>query len=249
MRKSTLRSLLILAGAFAFLAAFTPRADAALIRYYNFEGAPTAPYPVNLFSNAPAVETGAGTNLTLLGTIPPGNPFPVANTGVHGELPLNRPPGAPPGVASLAANRNISNNLNVLIPFFSATGVYNITSVSFAYAANGNGFTEVQLFISSDGGANWTQASAIIALGSTSGATRSITPTVTTLNIPNLVVRLRFTGGISNGNDDQFDLDNIQVNGTIVPEPATVAGGLLGILGLCWHQRQRLIRSVRLRRT
>ncbi len=31
-----------------------------------------------------------------------------------------------------------------------------------------------------------------------------------------------------------IQLDNIQINGT-VPEPATVAGGLLGVLGLCWY--------------
>jgi PEP-CTERM motif len=61
-------------------------------------------------------------------------------------------------------------------------------------------------------------------------------------------LRLLFTGGSSNGNDLQFQLDNIQINGT-VPEPATVAGGLLGVLGLCWFQRRRLIRSVRFRRT
>ena len=41
----------------------------------------------------------------------------------------------------------------------------------------------------------------------------------------------------------RIEIDNIQINGTIVPEPATVAGGLLGVLGLCWHQRRRLIGS------
>ena len=46
----------------------------------------------------------------------------------------------------------------------------------------------------------------------------------------------------------RIEIDNIQVNGTAVPEPATVAGGLLGVLGLCWHQRRRLICCVRLRR-
>ncbi|PYK39251.1 MAG: hypothetical protein DME60_09890 [Verrucomicrobia bacterium] len=39
--------------------------------------------------------------------------------------------------------------------------------------------------------------------------------------------------------NDQDIIDNIQVNGTIVPEPATVGGGLLGVLGLCWFQRRR----------
>src|SRR5207253_3282888 len=59
-------------------------------------------------------------------------------------------------------------------------------------------------------------------------------------NAPLLVLRLEFTGGQSNGVNDQDIIDNIQVNGTIVPEPATVGGGLLGVLGLCWHQRRRI---------
>ena len=68
-------------------------------------------------------------------------------------------------------------------------------------------------------------------------------------NQPNLVLRIELTGGQSNGTNTQNIIDNIRVEGTIVPEPATVAGGLLGVLGLCWHQRWRLIRSVRFRRT
>jgi hypothetical protein len=65
-------------------------------------------------------------------------------------------------------------------------------------------------------------------------------PSGTTSGINNLVVRLNFFGGQSNGADLQFQLDNVQIGGTIIPEPATVAGGLLGVLGLCWHQRRRL---------
>ena len=66
--------------------------------------------------------------------------------------------------------------------------------------------------------------------------------------MPTSLLRLYFTGGQSNGVDLQILIDNIQINGTVVPEPATVAGGLLGVLGLCWFQRRRLIRSVRFRR-
>jgi hypothetical protein len=253
-RSLPFRLLVILAGAFTLLAAFAPRANAVLIRYYDFEGAPTAPYPVNLFSHAPAVETGAGTNLTLLGTIPPGAAYPPGNTFPRAEIALNLPPGAPAGVTALGTDHNQQFNLNVLIPFSSVTGIYDITSVSFAYAANGNGYgnipgSGVQVFMSSDGGVTFTAISPIVVLGPTSGDTRTIAILAgTTLNIPNLVLRLRFTGGASNGTDDEFDLDNIQINGTVLPEPTTVAGGLLGILGLCWHQRRRLIRSVRLLR-
>ena len=69
-----------------------------------------------------------------------------------------------------------------------------------------------------------------------------------TLGVPNLLVRLHFTNGQSNGKNLQNLIDNIQVNGTAVPEPATVAGGLLGVLALCWFQRRRLIGALRLRR-
>jgi hypothetical protein len=107
--------------------------------------------------------------------------------------------------------------------------------------------------MSTNGGLTFnTNLSGVIALPQTgnNGAVITISiPAGTTLNINNLVLRLLFTGGQSNGGNLQFQLDNIQIGGTIVPEPATVAAGLLGILGLCWHQRRRLIRSVRFRRT
>ena len=74
-------------------------------------------------------------------------------------------------------------------------------------------------------------------------------PTVAN-NAPSLVLRIELDGGQSNGTNLQNIMDNIRVEGTIVPEPATVVGGLLGVLALCWHQRRRL-RSVlpRSRRT
>ena len=50
--------------------------------------------------------------------------------------------------------------------------------------------------------------------------------------------RLVFSGGQSNGNNRETAIDNIQLNA--VPEPSTVAGGLLGACGICWHQRRRL---------
>src|SRR5215216_420520 len=78
-RSMPFRLLLILAGALLLLAAFAPRANAdcpACIRYYNFEGTPTPPYPVNLDSHLPALEVGpafraflnTGTNPLLAAT-------------------------------------------------------------------------------------------------------------------------------------------------------------------------------------
>jgi hypothetical protein len=242
------RSLLILAGAFALLAVFTPRANAQQLRFYDFDGLPPDPtYGVNLASHQPAFEQGVGTELFLdNGT--PGTPYPGTRTSVEGGLNANLPPGAQTNLNSLGFHRNSLANLGVEIPFHPSqfTGLYNVTSVSFAFSRNGNGYTSVQLQLSSTGSSGtYTNISGVITL---TGTVVNITvPSGTTLNINNLALRLLFTGGSSNGNDLQFQLDNIQINGT-VPEPATVAGGLLGVLGLCWFQRRRLIRAVRFRR-
>jgi hypothetical protein len=241
------RSLLILTGALMVLAAFAPRAKADLIAYFNFEGPPTAPYPVNLESQVPP---GFATT-TLILTDENGNPYPAANTSAEAGLPLNVAPGDPdPNLTALGIHRSGQHTLNMDIPLFSGPGIYDVTSVSFAYDANGNGYAFVQLQFSTNGGTTFTNISGILALPPTSGSVFTIAvPAGTTINVPMLVLRLQFTGGQSNGADLQNTFDNIQVNGTIVPEPATVAGGLLGVLGLCWFQRRRLIRSVRFRRT
>jgi hypothetical protein len=143
----------------------------------------------------------------------------------------------------------LTPTLNVDIPLISSQGIYDVTSVSFAYRANAGG-SFVQLQFSTNNGITFQNISGLIALPLTFPG-RVITipvPPGTTINASNLVLRLQFTGGQAReGFHTAFD--NIQVNGTIVPEPATVAGGLLGVVGLCWHQRRRLIRSVRFRRT
>jgi hypothetical protein len=249
------RAVLLLAGALLLLAAFAPCANAqALIRFYDMEGlVVTPPYPVNLDSHAPAIETGLGTTLFLdNGT--PGMAYDSTNTSLQAGLNVNLPPGAGTNDRSIGFNRSGRSNLGVEIPFPPSqfTGMYNVTSVSFAYQSNGNGWNNVVVQISTNGGATFTDiagtSTPLPATGS-GGAPINITiPAGTTLGVNQLALRLLFTGGQSNGTDLQFQLDNIQIGGT-VPEPATVAGGLLGVLGLCWFQRRRLIRSVRFRRT
>lgn len=249
MRKSIFRSLLIFGGAFALLAAFAPRANAdcpACIRYYNFEGTPTAPYPVNLDSHIPAFEVGStfraflntGTNPTLAAT----GIYPVVNTSAQAGLPIHVAPGDPaPNLTSLGIDRSGTAQLYIDIPMFSAVGIYNVTSVSYAIAGNGNGYANAALLISTNGGLTFTQIGASQAIPSGPGTILTFTiPSGTTLNQPTLILRLAFTGGQSNGTNLQNQIDNIQVNGTVVPEPATVASGLLGVLGLCWYQRRRL---------
>jgi hypothetical protein len=249
-RSLPFRLLVIVAGTLLLVAAFTPRANADLLRFYDFEGTPTPPYPVNLDSHQPALEQGPTTTLTLQSTTN-GVPYPVANTTANTGIPLNVPPGALPNTTSLGIHRSGVTNLNIIMPFFSVGGIYNIMSVSFASAGSGNGFQNVQLQFSSDGGLTWNNLSAVAPIP-TAATVITLNNTVCpgcTVGVPNLLVRLNFLNGQSNGADLQNLIDNIQVNGTAVPEPATVAGGLLGVLGLCWFQRRRLIGAVRFRRT
>jgi len=238
------RLLVILAGAFLLLAAFAPCANAdcpGCLRFYDFEHGPQGGYPVGLNSDPPALEQGALTTLTLFSTTI-GVPYPVAFTSAETPgLAANLPSGADPNLTALGIHRAGVTNLNILIPFFSATGIYDITSVSFAINSNGNGFAFVSLRMSTDGGLTFptTISAPQVIPGGTSTLTLNVTPG-TTLNIPMLVLSMTFTNGQSNGVDLQDIIDNIQVNGTAVPEPTTIAGGLLGVLGLCWHQRRRL---------
>jgi hypothetical protein len=120
-------------------------------------------------------------------------------------------------------------------------------SVSFAINVVGNGYTVASLFYSTDGGVNFTFSGHSVVLPTRVGAVIITLPVPTAANnVPDLVVRIQLTGGQSNGGNVQDAIDNIRVEGTVTPEPSTIAGGSLGVLGLCWHQRRRLIRWLRL---
>jgi hypothetical protein len=236
------RSLLILTGALVLLAAFAPRANADLIAYFNFEDS-TVGGPPDFTSEADqglGVATTIVTNYIIadMNSVTPGIPLNV----VSGDVDPNN--------LSIHLFRSGANSpADFDIPLFSSQGFFQDMTVTFAINVQGNGFTAVTLFYSTNGGFTFINSGNSASL--LTGGVQLITLAVPTAanNAPLLVLRLEFTGGQSNGVNNQDIIDNIQINGTIVPEPATVAGGLLGVLGLCWFQRRRLIRSVRLRRT
>ena len=231
------RLLLILTGASLLLAAFVPRANADLIAYFNFEGPPTQPYPVDLTSNSPGV---FDTTLTTT--------YPAGDTTSTSGIPLNVAPGDPDqNLTAFGFMRTEANSpADFDIPLFTSQGFFQNMTLTFATDGRGNGFTAVQLFYSINGGETFTAGPSVTLTQRQQLVTLAVP--VGANNAPSLVLRLQFTGGQSNGNDLQTWIDNIQINGTIVPEPATVAGGLLGLLGLCWLQRRRLIRSMCYRR-
>jgi hypothetical protein len=242
-RSLPFRSLLIVAGAALLLGAFAPRANADLIAYYNFEGPDTPTFPVNLDSHPPAFFS-SGNTMTLTFNFPL-----ISLTEVNPGLPQNLFPGDPaPNLTALGLSRSGANSPATFdIPLFSAQGFFETMTLSYAINAQGNGFTMTNLFYSTDGGGTFTLFHSQVIPNAGTIIVSAVVPALAN-NAPLLMLRIELTGGQSNGGNLQNVMDNIQVNGTIVPEPATIAGGLLGVLGLCWHQRRRLISSLRLRR-
>jgi hypothetical protein len=262
-----LRSLFVAsAAAFLLTAAFVPRANATLIDYFNFEDTPGTNGRNALFDNyADALpgtpgaldsdNTGGGIQFSTL-TVVTG-----ANVSTAGGLLDNRAPGdsdpaapVPPSFNGHALLFNSTKGTTATLSFTVNTTFLTGLSLSFVSDNNGNGYGTAALTASVNGGAAFavggppqtllTGVNTItFNIGNGGGAfVGSGTPqsTVFTLTLTN--------PGNSNGQDRQTAIDNIQLTGNVVPEPATVGGGLLGVVGLCWFQRRRLIRSVRLRR-
>src|SRR5262249_26304814 len=229
------RSLLILAGALLLLAAFAPSANADVIAYFNFEDAIVGGPP----DFTSEFDQGLGVNTTMITDFKPSSMSSVSSTFTDNKLPDDMDP----SLIGLGLRRTANSDpANFDIPLISAQGIFDVTSVSFAVNINGNGFLNARVGWSFDG-VNFTFTA--FQNIPTSGVTvmNFTIPAGTTLNQPNLTIRIQFTNG-GPGNYLQQTLDNVLIGGTIVPEPATVAGGLLGVVGLCFHQRRRLLRSV-----
>ncbi len=244
-RSRVFRSLLVVAGVFLLTAALAPKANATVLIYFNFEDATLGgPFdPASDVVGAPDFNPGGGLVLTNITT------NLVVTATVAGFL-QNRTAGdidtADPGLA-MGMRTTPSDNGHYLQFAFDATFFANM-SLSFAINTAGNGFDHVQVAYSIDGGTTFTNVGAPVFIPTSGVQIITLAVPSAVNNQANAVLRLVFTGGTSMGNNLQTVIDNIQLTGSIVPEPATVAGGLLGVLGLCWHQRRRLIRSVRWRR-
>jgi hypothetical protein len=242
VRSRTFRSLLLLSGALLLLAAFAPSAKADVIAYFNLEDAEKGGPP----DFTSEFDQGLGIDTTIVTNYDPAS----MNTVSPGLAENRLAEDTDPNNFSVHLFRSALNDpADLDIPLFSSQGFFQDMTVSFGINVQGNGFELVTLWYSIDGGANFINSGNSASLLTGGTQVISLAVPVAANNAPDLVLRLEFTGGQSNGVNDQDIIDNILVGGTIVPEPATVAGGLLGVLGLCWFQRRRLIRSVRLRRT
>jgi len=239
--------LLIVAGALLLMAAFAPKANADVLIYFNFEDATIGgPFdPAADVVGAPDFNPGGGIQASTIETN-------IVVTGAVAGTLANRTTGdidnADPGVA-MGMRTTPADNGHFIQFQVNATTFSNM-SLSFAINTSGNGFNSVMVSYSITPG----HPDASFVVFATQFLPAGSGFNVFTFAVPAAVdgqsdvkLRLLFTGGTSQGQNLQTIIDNIQLTG--VPEPTTVAGGLLGVLGLCWHQRRRLIRSVRFRRT
>jgi hypothetical protein len=230
------RLLLIVAGALTLMTALAPRANATVLVYFNFEDAVLGGVPDFTSDVIPANggdNPGGGlvlTNLTTTATV-----F-AATAGFLQNRTLLDSDTANPGLAVGFRTTPVDNGSYIQFAF-NGTFFANM-SLSFAVNTAGNGFNNVQLFYSTDGVNFIAGPSSFIPTAGVQIITLVVPSAVDTQ--ANVTLRMVFTGGTSMGNNLQTIIDNIQLNGSIVPEPTTVAGGLLGVLGLCWHQRRRI---------
>jgi hypothetical protein len=228
----------LLAGALA------PRANADVLVYFNFEG--------NTFTSVPAPGPGGLypflQNQTILNS--PTDPFPPGGlllaAGV-GTTVNELVPDVPTTNTALDLRGNTQGTANMdCFRFGVNTTGYAQASLSFALQSLGNGtqFTQMEVRYSTNGGANFTVTPEGLVTITRDGAYHIYTFDISGAgNTANALIEVCFTGSTTNNAANHTYLDNLQINAA-VPEPATVVGGVLGVVGLCWHQRRRLIRSL-----
>jgi hypothetical protein len=254
VRALLFRLFVIVAGALLLMAAFAPRANAALIVYFNFEDA-IDEGPPDFTSDITPANPGGGVVLTTMTTNYTSGEAFADNPGFS----LNRSAGdidvfpATGNFDVALTNAGGNNNRHFDFNVFSPNGFYQTMTLSFAVGSisDGGGFTSVTLQYSTNGGGTFTTFATVAIVGTTTSPQLVSQAVPALANNKNLLTfRIFFTGGTgTDGSTEYTEFDNFQLTGTIVPEPATVAGGLLGVLGLCFHQRRRLIRfAPRLRR-
>jgi hypothetical protein len=266
-RSRPIRSLLVATGAAFVLTGFIlPKADAAVITYFNFEDSTVTPMNViDINSDQAPANPGGGivastlsfgtANVTTGATITNGQPANMS--AISPGLPINRTAGdidVPPATGDFGIVYTRSGaNPGDFIQFTINMEFFANVSLSYGFSQNGNGYTTASLFYSINGGAftaNATQPTLNMPTGLQPAASFTLDSAVNGngMAVKNVTFRIVFSGGQSNGNDDQSVIDNILLGGTVIPEPATVVGGLLGVCALCWHQRRRLIGFLPLRR-
>ena len=236
-------------GIFMLMTLAAPSAHAVnLLVYYNFNNIPdNTPPPYS--SVAPGV-----TGIQLTNTASSGHSiFPGGNLEVDSNVgtTVNQASGDLSGAGgSLDARGNDSTTGGAYcftIGPFSTAGQLSV-NLSFALMSTGSGgFDQINLLYSTNG-TLFTNFGTITSVRNiTTFTMEAFTLPAGASNQPTLFIEFCFSGTKNNDTHNNTYIDNIQITG--VPEPGTVIGGALGVLGLCLSQRRWLVRSLRLRRT
>jgi hypothetical protein len=169
------------------------------------------------------------------------NQFPADLSGAGGALDVM---GQARGSASTQYCFDIGS--------FSTVGLHDL-SLSFAIkavtTAPGGAFTTLDLAYGTNG-TNWTSFDSILI--NQDGSFHIINdnlPNNSTVNGHSTFFLQFCFSGATNASGHVY-VDNIRVN-SVIPEPSTYLSALLGLLGvlvLCWYQRQSLMRGLSFRR-
>ena len=258
LRKCSLFSAVV--AALTLTAALAPSAKATRpIEYFNFEG--VVGVTPGTFNSVPAPGPGGAYPFLQTTTITNDttNPFPAGQLALAAGqgTTLNQLVGdAPTTNTALDA---MGNPLTEYCFNFGANtttanpSLFTNISLSFALKSIGNGgqFTTLTLnfaTVASPTAADFTNFDTISI--NQDGIYHLITSDLPAgaFNQANLTLQFCFSGTKNAAEGNHTFIDNIQLKATLVPEPSTYIGGLVGILGLCWFQRRWLVRSLRLRR-
>lgn len=227
-------------------AAMTSIANADLIAHWNFNNSTANAVGAQLgVLNSTGSDSGSGSL-----TISPGTSFNTISNGtadgVWGTFSgtTMNAVGADPSGGSLVlqaslggvAQNPVTSN-GAYADFTVAKASYSDLSISFAARRTGTGFNSIQISYSTDGGSTFT------SLGSPKNApngsfgtfSESLAGNGAVNAASSIVFRLTYDGATGGGGNTR--LDNLQINGTLIPAPASIA--LVGLAGLVAGRRRR----------
>jgi hypothetical protein len=228
------------------VASLSSAANAAVISYWNEN---TVAFPDGTFGYTPssfpqAPNAGNGSlNLANFDTTTGGAngayTYIASFSGTTTNAQFGDPSGGSLSPLGGADNGGVFSNNGMQILISTDTTGYNNINLSWAQRGTSTGFTSRAFEYSTNGGGSYTPLAFTGDTGVLSATFTTVSPNLTGItaleNNPNVVFRLTLGGATSGNGNNRFD--NIVVQGTEIPEPATL--GLLMVAGLAFAASRR----------